>query len=69
MCSGLFIVFVSKSAVDTGSVLDIYRVTSAPEGVNDTRFSLFLISLGIPTIIIVTFKGFECIKGNKMSEK
>ena len=66
MCSGLFIGFVSKSAVDTGSVLDIYRV---PEGVNDTRFSLFLISLGIPTIIIVTFKGFECIKGNKMSEK
>ena len=35
--------------------------------IHDSR--LFLISLGIPTIIIVTFKGFDCLKDNKMSEK
>ena len=61
--------------VYTCGVLYIHRVTSLYQlvwlltGVNDTRFSLFLISLGIPTIIIVTFKGFDCLKDNKMSEK
>lgn len=60
-CSGVQILFIGETASFTGGFLDIYFVAVAyeffsPEGVTPTRFSLFLISLGTPIIIVIIVK-------------